>query len=88
MSGNIYEFRSEITQRDINAGIRRARELRSHYVANLLAGAVKKSIDVFSDILRRDPLSLSPTGDPSSAPAFRQGAGQGQEMPAIEKRAA
>lgn len=85
----------------IDAGIRRAHQLRSQYLAALLTGLVKKivrwshrhalrhrlhelpdyllkdigirrdQIDaVFSGILRREPLALSPAGS-QSAPAFQ-----------------
>jgi len=89
MSGNICKLRSEITRRDIEAGIRRAHSLRSQFVAAALSGAVKRSIkgcrqigNVISGALRRDPLSLSPTGNPSSSPAFWKGAAEKKQRAA------
>ena len=45
MSGNIYDFQPEITRSDINAGIRRARLLRSQFIAAALSRAFRKSIE-------------------------------------------
>ena len=105
MSGNVYDFQPKISRSDINAGIRRARLLRSQYIAAALSGALRKSIaaitawnrqynqarhlvnlpdyllkdmgiqrhqieSLVSGALSRDSLSLSPTGSPSSSPAF------------------
>ncbi|MBL4690987.1 MAG: DUF1127 domain-containing protein [Rhodospirillales bacterium] len=109
MSGNICELQPEITQDQINAGIRRAHILRSRYFSTLLSGRFRKGIEAIaamsrrrnqsrhladlpdyllkdigisrdrieslvSGALRRDSLSLSPTGSPSSQPAFWRGA--------------
>jgi hypothetical protein len=44
MSGNIYEFQPEITRSHIEAGVRRARELRSRYFSNAFSGAFGKGV--------------------------------------------
>ncbi|MBC8337342.1 MAG: DUF1127 domain-containing protein [Rhodospirillales bacterium] len=123
MSGNVYELRSKITRSDIDAGVRRGRELRSRYIANLISGGLKAIITavaawsrrlnqarhladlpdyllkdmgierhqierMVSGSLRRDPLSLSPTGNPSSSPAFWRGREQTAETSTVTKRAA
>ncbi|MDA0307083.1 MAG: DUF1127 domain-containing protein [Proteobacteria bacterium] len=109
MSANIYEFKTEITRSDIDAGIRRGHELRSQFFTGLVLRAARAiagwtrvkapqrqlgqmSDHVLKDIgiqrdqlsglvsaaLRRDELSLSPTGN-ASAPAFWTGAARPDE---------
>jgi len=53
MSGNIYEFQPEITRSHIEAGVRRARELRSRYFSNAFSGAFGKGVKAISGWFRR-----------------------------------
>jgi uncharacterized protein YjiS (DUF1127 family) len=53
MSANIYEFRPEITRSQVEAGIRRARVIRSEYFSDAFSGLFRKGIKAFANWNRR-----------------------------------
>ena len=53
MSGNVYEFRPEITRSQFEAGIRRARVLRSQFFSDAFSGALRKGIEALGAWNRR-----------------------------------